>query len=157
MIFNFVDREYENLSTTKFFRFTVHVYSYNNITAQPSSILAPRGVQNVCHGEIVSYNCTTNGSIMDLYCPPLVTLSRPLRLLAREPVGTFRWESNSTATAELLQFNGSSSFMGRLTLYITDEQSLGAFDVHCRASLTDGRSVTDTAIFSMSGEVHYMQ
>ena len=94
---------------------------------------------------------------MDLYCPPLVTSSRPLTLLARETVGTFRVESNSAATIELLQSNGDSLFTGRLTLYITDEKILGAFDVHCRATIADGRSVTDSATLFMSGEVHCMQ
>ena len=136
----------------------LHVYSYKNITAQPSAILTPK-IQNVCAGEIVSYNCIANGSIMDVYCPPLVDVSRPLTLLARDPVGTFRMESNSTSTIHvvLVQSTGESSFMGTISFYFSDEQMVGTVNVQCRVSTADGVDDTDSATFFMSGEVHCMQ
>ena len=100
------------------------------------------------------YDCIgNNGSIMDFFSPPFVNESRPLTVLARDPVGTSDMTPNSTAILLLIKSNGSPSFMGRLTLYISDEHSGSVFTVCCRVSTAEGNSNTDSTTFFMLGKV----
>ena len=89
---------------------------------------------------------------MDLYSPPFVNESRPLTVLSRDPVQRSDVTPNSTATIVLVNSNGSSSFMGRLTVYIS-EQSEGAFNVHCHVSTAEGIATTDSTAFFVLGKI----
>lgn len=127
----------------------IFAYSSPCCTAQPNAILAPK-MQNVCPGEIVYCTCNASGSLMDIYCPPVVNESNALTLLARDPVGTVL--EDSWATLESVQSTEDLSFMGRLTLNIPNEQSPDTLSVICRVTTADSRSVTDSATFLMSGK-----
>ena len=121
--------------------------------AQPSAILMPQDTRNVCRGESISYNCIGDGSIMELYSPPIVNESGALTLFSSDPVQTCNVVANSAAAIVFVDSTGSSSFMGTLTLHISNTISEGLFTVYCRVSTAGGMTTTNSTTFSISGKV----
>ena len=91
---------------------------------------------------------------MQLYSPPILDEINALALFPGDPVQTCNAIRNSAAAIVFLDSAGSSSFMGTLTLYISDELSMGLLTIFCRVSTADGMTATNSTTFSVLGEVY---
>ena len=113
----------------------------------------PQDTQSICRGQSISYNCIGDGSIMQMYSPPIVNESGALTLFSSDRVQTCNVIPNSAAAIVFVDSTGSSSFMGTLTLYISNTISAGLLNVFCRVSTAGGMTVTNSTTFSVLGKV----
>ena len=91
---------------------------------------------------------------MQLYSPPILDEINALALFPGDSVQTCNAIRNSAAAIVFLDSAGSSSFMGTLTLYISDELSVGLLTVFCRVSTAGGTTATNSTTFSVLGKVY---
>ena len=98
------------------------------------------------------FNCIGSGTGMALFSPPIVNESNALLLFAGDGQ-LCNIIPNSAAAVEL--FVEPPSFMGTLTLHISDEQSEGLRTVFCRVTAADGMITINETTFSVLGNVMY--
>ena len=114
----------------------------------PTIMLSPNKYPNVRVGESISYNCRCEGSIMQLYSPPIVPESSALTLFSTDPVQRCIVLPSKASACVLVDSPGNSSFTGTLTLFISEEVGdQEDFLVHCRVFTTHGVENTSATYY----------
>ena len=89
---------------------------------------------------------------MELFSPQIINESNAITLFQSDPLTTCRVRQNAGVAIKFVEPTGNESFMGTLTLYVSQELEVGTYTVYCRVSINENITDTDSTTFSVVGK-----
>lgn len=98
-------------------------------------------------------NCSTDGSSLLLYAPPIITVDQPFTVFSSEQIQSCTVRDGIGSACREVNYIDKSSLVGALTLNIPDTQATEPFDVQvvCLASnglLQENQISTNFTVYS---------
>jgi len=116
--------------------------------AQSKSIVSfsPQNLERVCRGNNLEVNCTTNGTSLFLYAPPIINLNQGINIFSFDPDNDCSAVGTSSMVCKQSVASDNTSFVGVLTLNVPNGQEIGNYILFCNGS--DAQVSTDFEVLA---------